>query len=256
MKLSASNIAVTLNRQPILDQVSLTIGEGQLLGLIGPNGAGKTTLLRVLAGLQSCQGDVRLDQRRLQDINRRQLARHVGYLAQGAPAHWPLSVRRVVELGRLPHREPWSRLQASDHRIITTAMEQAEVSHLAERTITTLSGGERLRVLIARLFAAEPTIILADEPIAALDLYHQLHTMELIQQHCQRGGSAIVVMHDLSMAGRFCDQLLLLQEGKVVEHGPTGQVLRSPAIESVYGIKRDLIEHAAGLVTIARQRKP
>ena len=255
MILQANSVSLQINQTRILHNASACLGPGELLGLIGPNGAGKTSLLRVLANLQKLDsGEVLYNGQVVSTINRRELAQAMGYLAQGAPAHWPLKVKRLVELGRLPHLSPWSRLAGNDHRAVTQAMAQAEVTHLADRVVSTLSGGERLRVLLARLFATNPTVILADEPIAALDPYHQLHTMELLKQHCQRGGSAVVVLHDLNMAARFCDRLVLMDHGEIAIAGPTDAVLSNPKLNDVYNIEIEALKGKAGTVLVPHSR--
>ncbi|WP_101757546.1 ABC transporter ATP-binding protein [Oceanicoccus sp. KOV_DT_Chl] len=251
MELQGKQLSLAIESNPILKSVDIDIRAGELIGLIGPNGAGKTSLLRILANLQAADsGGVTLDNQPLTRIPRKQLAQHLGYLEQGAPAHWPLQVRRLVELGRLPYLSPWSNLSAADAAIVDTAMQQAEVEHLSQRIISTLSGGERLRVLIARLFASQPNIILADEPIAALDPYHQLHTMELLRTHCDQAGSAVVVMHDLNMAARFCDRLILLHHGVVAAQGSVESVLTTDNLSSVYGIQTQLFYHPDSGVTV------
>jgi iron complex transport system ATP-binding protein len=259
MKLQGKNLSLHFNGSAILNSIDISINAGEFVGLIGPNGAGKTSLLRILANLQRpTSGHVLLDDKKITHINRKQLAQSLGYLAQGAPAHWPLQVRRLVELGRLPYLSPWEKLSAEDAAMVDRAMDQAEVQHLSSRIVSTLSGGERLRVLIARMFATEPNIILADEPIAALDLYHQLHTMELFREHCNRGGSAVVVLHDLNMAARFCDRLVLLNNGKVACDGSVTTVLTEENLSTVYGIKTRLVvgESGAGLTVIPQTRIP
>lgn len=251
MILEARNIDLHFNGKTILNSLSITIGEGELVGLIGPNGAGKTSLLRILANLQKPDnGELSLNQQPLTKIDKNLFAQSIGYLEQGAPVHWPLQVKRLVELGRLPHLSPWGTLSDRDQKIVAQAMAHAEVSHLTERIVSTLSGGERLRVLIARLFATEPKIILADEPIAALDPYHQLHTMELFRDHCDRGGSAVVVMHDLNTAARFCHRLVLLHEGRISCEGSPKQVLQPDRMQDVYGISVDIQDHDNNGITV------
>lgn len=253
--LQGTRLSLQIAQRQIVDQVDIDIGDGEMVGLIGPNGAGKTSLLRLLANLQKPDsGHVELNHAAITTINRRQLAQTLGYLEQGAPAHWPLQVRRLVELGRLPYLNPWQSLSAQDRQIVDQAMQQAEVDTLAERIVSTLSGGERLRVLIARMFATQPTVILADEPIAALDPYHQLHTMELFSDHCQRGGSAVIVMHDLNMAARFCHRLVLLDQGRISAEGTPAEVLQPERLASVYGIQTELVEHSSGLTVLPQRR--
>jgi len=230
---------------PLLDRVHFSLAAGEMVGLIGPNGAGKSTLLRILAGLQAADaGEVHLHGEPLAALPLRRRGQSIGYLEQGAPAYWPLAVRNVVALGRLPHTGAWQSQSASDREAIEQAMREADVHLLAERTVTTLSGGERLRVMLARIFATRPDIILADEPIAALDPYHQLQTMELLQQHCRRGGAAVVVLHDLSMAARFCQRLALLNLGGLVYDGDLDGLLAGDALAAVYGVHVRVVREA------------
>lgn len=258
MILQGKQLSLQFNQRMILKQLDIDVRPGELLGLIGPNGAGKTSLLRTLAGLQIPDaGSVSMDNTALESINPKQLAKTLAYLEQGAPAHWPLRVRRIVELGRLPYLNPWEKLSSSDGDIVDFAMRQAEVESFAQRTVNTLSGGERLRVLIARMLATQANVLLADEPIAALDPYHQLHTMELFRDHCDRGGSAVVVMHDLNMAARFCHRLALMDAGHIVSEGSPQQVLSTQRLAAVYGIDSELMDNElTGLTVIAKGRIP
>jgi iron complex transport system ATP-binding protein len=258
--LTADNISLSFGATAVLHNASLGVKRGEMVGLIGPNGAGKTSLLRVLANLQEADsGTVCLNAQNIRQIPLKVLAKQIGYLAQGAPAHWPLLVEKVVELGRLPHQgfqqSWWQNLTEHDHQLIEKAIEQAEVGHLRKRVITTLSGGERMRVLLARLFASEPTLILADEPVAALDPYHQLHIMELLREHADEHGAVIVVLHDLTLAARFCDRLLLLKEGKVHAQGQAAEVLDKHHLETVYGIEARYLQDKGQLAVIPWQRK-
>ncbi len=255
MKFEARGLHLSYGGCPVLDNVDFDLKEGELIGLIGPNGAGKTTLLKILAGLQAPQaGTVELNDTPIKQLNKKALAKTLAYLEQGAPAHWPLTVQRVIELGRLPHLNPWQSLGKADQAIIERAMVAAEVDMLRNRTVTTLSGGERLRVMLGRIFATEPQIILADEPIAALDPYHQLHTMELLKKHCQNGGSGVVVLHDLNMAARFCDRLVLINLGQVIQDSTPEALLSSDQLEKVYGIRAECIRSDHGLWVIPTER--
>jgi iron complex transport system ATP-binding protein len=241
--LAADDIAVMLDDRAVLRAVSLTVRRGEFVGLIGPNGAGKTTLLRVLANLlRPQQGRVRLDGADMAALAPRRLARQIAYLAQGAPAHWPLRVDKVVALGRLPHLDWWQPPGATDHAAIEAALQLTEVEHLRARAVTTLSGGERMRVLLARVLAAEPELILADEPVAALDPYHQLHVMEILREHAHRGGAAVAVLHDLNLAARFCDRLLLLSDGELVCAGAARTVLANEHLRRVYGVEARVLD--------------
>lgn len=253
--LTAQGVTLSFSDNQVLNDVDFALAEGELVGLIGPNGAGKTSFLRVLANLQDAdKGVVKYNHQDITKLSEKELAKACAYLPQGAPAHWPLTTRRVVELGRLPHLGIWEIYSDQDHQAIENAMALAEVTHLADRTITTLSGGERLRVMIARMFATQPSIMLADEPIAALDPYHQLHTMELLQHHCDKGGSAVVVMHDLSMAARFCHRLVLMHNGTIAAEGKPDSVLSNETIAEVYGIDSELYQNDDVLTVLVKSR--
>ncbi len=234
--LEADRICVTLDERMVVDGVSLHVAAGQLLALIGPNGAGKTTLLAALAGLRPHQGTVRLLGRPRDALSGRERARTLAYLPQGHLAHWPLTVRRLVELGRLPHLAPWRAPVAADRLAVTEALQRADLVDLAERPFDTLSGGERARVMLARVLAVEAPLVLADEPVAALDPYHQLRVMELLRDYADGGAALIVVLHDLSLAARFCDELLLLHEGRLLARGPAEQVLSTAHLAEAYRV--------------------
>jgi len=228
---------------PVLRGATLQVDRGEMVGLIGPNGAGKTTLVKLLANLMApAAGEVYWQDQPLASLTEGARARALAYLAQGAPAHWPLQVQTVVELGRIPHRAWWQGLSDTDTSAVEEAMAAAEVQHLRDRVVTTLSGGERTRVLLARIFATRPELVLADEPVASLDPYHQLHVMSLLQAHAQAGGAVLVVLHDLNLAARFCDRLVLLDEGRVQLEGAPRDVLSSPALQSAYGVEVQLLE--------------
>ncbi len=257
--LSANNISLSFGDNQVLQNVSLSVKRGEVIGLIGPNGAGKTSLLRILANLQNPDhGQVDLQGKNLSDTAIKQLAQQIGYLAQGAPAHWPLLAEKVVELGRLPYQSLnqslWQGLNTKDKKIIDQAISQTEIDHLRQRPITTLSGGERMRVLLARLFASEPTLILADEPVAALDPYHQLHIMELLREHAANKGAVIVVLHDLNLAARFCDRLALLHKGKIAVEGKPALVLDNKNLRDVYGIEAKYLKDDSQFAVIPWQR--
>ncbi len=236
-ELQGHGIRVSFGAFEALKGVSLALRPHELVGLIGPNGSGKSTLVRALLGLQAMDaGRVTLDGRPLHAMDRRRVARDLAYLPQAGAAQWPLRVYDVVALGRLPHRAPWRGPAAADHEAVQRALEQTATRHLAERHVDTLSGGERLRVHLARVLAGEPDILLADEPVAALDPYHQLSAMNLLRGHAARGHGVLVVLHDLTLAARFCHRLVLLDHGRVVAHGPPATVLTAAHLGTTYHI--------------------
>jgi iron complex transport system ATP-binding protein len=237
MRIEARGIAVSLNGTAILRGIDLTLEPGQMVGLIGPNGAGKTTLLRVLANLRPPDhGSLLYDGATVSQMGRRAFARQLAYLAQGSVVHWPLTVERLVGLGRLPYRQPWSKGAEDDERAITEALRATETEPLRHRMLATLSSGERTRVLLARALAVEAPALLADEPIAALDPYHQLHVIELLQETARQGKTVVVVLHDLTLAARFCARLVLLDAGRVVADGSPEAVLCAANLARVYRV--------------------
>lgn len=253
--LALADVSVRLGPRTVLDGVSCSLAGGELLGIIGPNGAGKSTLLRVMAGLvRPDTGSVWLDGRALHAWPAMARARRIGYLAQSAPLHWPLDVRTVVALGRLPWRQGWFGVDEAAPAAIDAAMRDAEVEGLRDRLVNELSGGERTRVMIARLLAADPTILLADEPVAALDAYHQLHAMEVLAGRAARGTAVAVVLHDLSLAARFCDRVLVLHHGKVVACSGARDVLQPAVLEPVYGVRMRVIDEEGVTAVIPWQR--
>ena len=217
--------------------LSFSAAGGALVGLIGPNGAGKTTLLRLLAGLSRFEaGRVLLDGTPLAALPERIRARRLAYLAQSTTVHWPVSARTVVEMGRVPHAGTLERLRPVDHDVVARVIERTRIETLADRAVNTLSGGERARVLLARALAVEADVLLVDEPLAALDPHHALATLHLLRGEADRGRLVIVVMHDLSLASRWCDRVLLLSHGKLVADGAPHTVCTPDNLSRHYDI--------------------
>ncbi|MFZ1325463.1 MAG: ABC transporter ATP-binding protein [Candidatus Contendobacter sp.] len=234
--LDGEQISVALAGRTVVNSISFRANAGQLIALLGPNGAGKSTLLAALAGLRPFHGSVRVQGRLLTRLNRRDKARALAYLPQGQTAHWPLTVRRLVELGRLPHLAPWQPPAAADRLAVETALQRTGIGELADRPFDTLSGGERARVLLARVLAVEAPLLLADEPVASLDPYQQLQVMELLRDYANSGAAVVIVLHDLTLAARFCDALLLLRNGTLVAHGPAEMVLSPEHLAATYRV--------------------
>ena len=221
--LRATDISLSLGGATVLDDVSVHVERGELVGLLGPNGAGKSSLLKVMAGVnQEGSGDVAVSEEPLVQLSDADRAKTIAYLSQDHLMHWPLSVERVVSLGRIPH-EP----ESVEHRqtVVHRAMEATECDAFGDRSIGELSGGERARVLVARALAVEGDYLLADEPIAGLDPFHQLQFMALFEAQARAGTGVLLVLHDLSLAARFCDRIVLLNSGQVVAEGPPDEVL-------------------------------
>lgn len=236
--LQVRDLRVELAGRRLLDGIELSLQPGQLLGLIGPNGAGKSSLLKAIAHLLPYRGEISLEGVALASLSPRQRALRLAYLAQGDNGSWPLRLRDFVALGRLPHQRG-----AANALAIDEAIASMQLQTLSERRIDQLSGGERARARLARALAVGSPLLLADEPVAALDPFHQLSVMQLLREQCAAGRSAIVVLHDLSLASRFCDQLLLLDQGRLVSSGAPRQVLTPKHLQEVYRVQAMLGEH-------------
>lgn len=257
--ISIKGISADLGRRAVLTGLSATLRPGTLTGIIGPNGAGKSTLVRAMLGLvPTLRGSIEIDGRDLKTLSPRDLARAVAYLPQGQTLHWPLSVERLVALGRLPHLGPMSRVSREDREAVLEAMARADVAHLASRIATELSGGERARVMLARALAVGAQGLVVDEPLASLDPGHQIDVMELLEREARGGALVVAVLHDLTMAARYCDRLLLVERGMLVAEGTPTQVLTAERLRTVYGVTGhiDIGGAAPMVVPTGRWREP
>jgi iron complex transport system ATP-binding protein len=257
MRIEACGVTVHAGGTVLLHPLDLTLDPGHLVGVIGPNGAGKTTLLRALANVRPPDGGrVLYDGAPAAQLGRTILARRLAYLAQGTTVHWPLTVEHLVGLGRLPYRRLWRHDTSADARAITAALQATETEALRHRTIATLSGGERMRVLLARALAVEASALVADEPVAALDPYHQLQVMEVLRATARQGTLVVVVLHDLTLAARFCDRLVLLDAGCLVADGAPDVVLSAANLTRVYRVSVVRHTHDGALYVVPWARHP
>lgn len=236
--LEARDIAVTAGGAALLRDMRVSLAPGRVTAIVGPNGAGKSTLLACLAGLRvpDC-GQVRLEGVPLADLPARARARRIGYLPQVASVHWNVSVRALVTLGRYPHRHGLVGESAADRAAVTRALDEVGLAGLAGRRLDTLSGGERARALLARVLAGEPDWLLADEPMAALDLAHRYALMDHVRTVAARGVGVAVVIHDLALAARMADDAVLLDKGRLVAVGAAREVLTPAMLEPVFGVR-------------------
>ncbi len=231
------NIYVSLGHHVAVRDASVRIGAGEIVGFIGPNGAGKTSLLRAMLRLAPVSaGQIMLNAADMTTDPAHAHARTMAYLPQGQSVAWPLTARRLVALGRMPHRTIWTDLGADDEAAIDLALRTADVISFADRPVNELSGGERSRVLLARVLAVDAAVLLVDEPTASLDPYHQLTTMEALKTATGRGAAVGVVLHDLNLAGRYCDRLYLMHNGEIVATGTPADVLSDENLASVYRV--------------------
>ena len=234
--IALENIGVALGRRTVVSGVDARFEAGTLTGIVGPNGAGKSTLARAMLALLPTTGTVRVDGIDAAAMPRADLATRIAYLPQGQTLHWPLTVERLVGLGRLPHLAPMSRIADRDTAAIERAMERADVLSLRDRIATELSGGERARVLFARALAVEAPALIADEPLASLDPGHQIDVRDLLRAEADAGKLVLAVLHDLTMAARYCDRLLIIDDGRIVADGRPHEVLTPELLRAVYGI--------------------
>jgi iron complex transport system ATP-binding protein len=255
--LTATNVRVRLRDRLVLNDVSARFERGRVTALLGPNGAGKTTLLTCLAGLRVPDaGHVRLDDVHVSALERRARARRIGLLPQNSEVHWDVDIATLVGLGRFPHRGRWGE-SAEDKRAVLRAMSATDVTQFANRSAKQLSGGERSRVLLARVLAGEPEWLLADEPLASLDPAHQLDVLDQLRAVAARGAGVVVVLHDLSHAARVADDVVLLREGRVIAQGPRNDVMIADRVREGFGIDVHVGHASAGerfVVPLRRSR--
>jgi iron complex transport system ATP-binding protein len=240
--LTATSVTVRFGGTTIVERASFTLRGGEFVALVGPNGAGKTTLMRALAGLVSADGAITLGGKPIEGLKPRDRARAVAYLPQGHVFHWPMSVAAIVMLGRAPHADPFSSTSADDRAAVEHALAMTETEAFADRAVTTLSGGERARVALARALATQAPVLLADEPTASLDPRHQLTVMELLRTAARAGNAILAIMHDLTLAARFADRVLVMDRGALVADGSPSQALAPERLAAVFGIEAVIVE--------------
>ena len=264
--LRAEGVGVDIGGTRILVDVDISVRAGEVHGLIGPNGAGKSTLLRALAGLVPVSGgDVLADDSGrtvpLTQLPPRRRARLLAFLPQDTGITAALDVRTIVALGRYAHRPRWSRVgwrpDAEDYRAVDAALERVGIADLADRPITSLSGGQRQLALIAKQLAQQSRVLLLDEPVAALDLGYQLEVLELVRDLAAEGRGIALVLHDLNLAARSCDRLTVMERGRRRCTGPPSEVLTAGLVDDLYGV-HSLVDRdaatAAVRVTALRRR--
>ena len=249
--LSLQNASVSLGDRRVLDGVDLTVSAGELVGVLGPNGAGKTTLLRAALGLAKlASGSARLSGRDVAELGPEGRAGRVAYLPQERRLAWSLAAWRVASLGAIDRPPALAREAALQ------ALARVEMSGLADRGVLEMSGGERARVLLARLLATRAPLLVADEPVAGLDVEAQFHTLDLLREEARAGRAVVVTLHDLTLAARACDRVVVIDRGRIVADGAAAEVLTPACLAEVFGLTGALVETAAGTVLAARRRGP
>lgn len=216
--------------------LNLSIRAGECWGILGPNGAGKTSLLHTLAGLRPPRaGEVHIKGRPLAGLSRREVARSLGVVFQDHQDSFPATVLETALIGRHPFLRPWDIESAADHAAALDALGQLDLCALSDRLVSTLSGGERQRLAIATVLTQNPEILLLDEPTNHLDMHHQLVVMDLVRRLTRAGHAAVACIHDVNLAARYCDRVLLLYPGGEACWGATADMLLPRALERLYG---------------------
>ncbi|WP_254840175.1 heme ABC transporter ATP-binding protein [Natronomonas marina] len=236
--ITVEGVSVELGGATVLSDVSVSVGEGQFLALVGPNGAGKTTLLRVCNGaLPADEGTVTLDGAAVESLSAREISRAAATVPQETHLAFDFDVRDVVAMGRTPHRSRFGTADDTDHEAVERALERTDTARFADRSVGGLSGGERQRVLVARALAQSTPALLLDEPTASLDINHQVRTLALARELADEGKTVVAAIHDLELAARFCDEVALLSEGRLLDTGPPESVLSADRLESAFGVR-------------------
>ncbi len=245
-------VGLSVGRQGkiVLADVGFSAGPAERIAIIGPNGAGKSTLLRAIAGRLQAQGKVTITG--VPEWDRAARARALAYLPQERIFHWPMRVRDVIALGRIPHGWRGGAFSATDETAVARAIADLDLSLFENRTVEKLSGGEQARVALARALAVEAPILLADEPVAALDARHQLAALGALKRRAETGTLVITVLHDLTLAARWATRILLLDSGRLAADGAPGAVLTAEQLETVYEVAFDIGEAPGGMTVLAR----
>lgn len=230
---------------PAVKGVSLEVPGGSFTAVLGPNGSGKSTLLRLLLGVaRPGAGTVEFEGRPVSEWPRGRIARRIGVVSQQEEMPFPLTVRELVAMGRYPHLGPWRREGVADRRAVDEAMARCDVAGLSARPVSTLSGGERQRARLARALAQQPRALALDEPTIALDVRHEMGIFELLRGLVTEGVTVLVVTHNLNLAARYADRIVLLDSGRVAAGGPPRDVVRRELLEAVYGWPLQIVSHA------------
>lgn len=238
MKLKVSSIDVAYGRKIVLKNIDLEFEEGTLTGIVGPNGSGKSTLLKTIAALiRPIRGTVYIDFKDIYKMSRRELARKLSIVLTERPEAELMTVRDLVALGRHPYTDIFGRLSERDEKIVEECLRLVNALHLKDRYFTELSDGERQKVLIARALAQEPEVLILDEPTTFLDVKHRMEIMSILRDIARRKNMIIIAsLHELDIAARFCDQIVIMRDGKIVAKGPPEEVLNEDTLRYVYSL--------------------
>ncbi|HEV2269207.1 MAG TPA: ATP-binding cassette domain-containing protein [Steroidobacteraceae bacterium] len=257
-RVQLSNLKFEIRGAVLLHPLTLELDSRGITGVIGQNGSGKSTLLKILARQQPASaGQVTYGGRAIDAWPQREFARRVAYLPQQTPATAGLKVRELVALGRYPWHGALGRFRQSDQAKVDEALALAGVELYADRLIDTLSGGERQRVWLAMLVAQDARLLLLDEPIAALDVAHQVEVLRLLKRlSAEKGVASVVVIHEINMAARFCDRIVALKEGRLIAYAPPGEIMRPERLRQIYDIPMSVVSQPGSGGPIAYVHDP
>jgi len=243
--ISIKQVSFSYGNNPVLQQIDLSVGEGEVVALLGPNGSGKTTLIKLISGvLKPGTGDIHLNGSILGGMKRRQVAQRVAVVPQQFSMPFAFTLREVVLLGRTPFHSIFSDEGERDHSVVQQAMEHVGIASLKERFFNELSGGERQKAILAMALAQEPRLLLLDEPTAHLDINHQVEILDLVRRlNREQGVTVIGVMHDLNMAALYFERLILIKEGSIFADGTPEEVLTAEIIEEVFSASVQVTRH-------------
>ncbi len=251
MRLEIKGVRFSYNSLPVLKSVSLTLEDKEILGIVGPNGSGKTTLLKCINRiLKPHIGSILIEEENINSFEREEIARKIGYVPQIEVRSFPTIVFDMILMGRKPHFN--FRPTTNDLKVVSDVIKTLGLQELAMRDIGELSGGQRQKVIIARALAQQPGILLLDEPTSNLDLKHQLEVLNIVKEQVRNGISAVMAIHDLNLAGRYSDKLIMLKNGKIFASGGL-EILSSENIESVYGVKVTVKNYSKKVVVIPEE---
>ncbi|MCX7995598.1 MAG: ABC transporter ATP-binding protein [candidate division WOR-3 bacterium] len=239
-----SNLSFSYNQQKVLKDINLTIKKGEFVGIIGPNGAGKSTLLRIMGGiLKNFSGEVRILGRNIKTLKPKDIARIIGFVPQETHFLHNYLVEDIILMGRYPYLEPFQHLSQEDMDTINHAVEMTGLHEIIKRPVNSISSGERQMVVICRALAQKPEILLLDEPTSHLDIQHQASIMGLLKNLNSTGMTVVVVNHDLNLAARYSEKLILLDKGTIYKTGIPEEIIERKTLNKVYGIEVEIIEH-------------
>lgn len=240
-----SDVTFAVQGRTILNPLSLALAPGRIHGLVGQNGSGKSTLLKILARqVQPTGGALRFGAKPLKDWADRDYARQVAYMPQFTPPADGMTVRELVALGRFPWHGTLGRFSDEDARMVEAAIAQVGLKDFADRAVDTMSGGERQRAWLALMLAQNARCLLLDEPTSALDIAHQTEVLALVQDLArQRGMAVVVILHDINLAARYCDDIIALRDGRMIVRGPAAELMRPEVLDGIYGVKMGIFAH-------------